>query len=55
MSSPDLLSGRIYGEMGSTNPARIALRKLMGSKERADLARAAEAAEPAVELAEAVA
>jgi 1H-pyrrole-2-carbonyl-[peptidyl-carrier protein] brominase len=29
----DLLSGRIYGEIGSTNPARIAMRKLMATKE----------------------
>ena len=33
--SLDLLSGRIYGEMGATNPARIAVRRLMASKERA--------------------
>ena len=32
----DLLSGRIYGEMGATNPARIAMRKLMAIKEQAD-------------------
>jgi flavin-dependent dehydrogenase len=30
----DLLSGRIYGEMGATNPARIAMRKLMANKDR---------------------
>jgi flavin-dependent dehydrogenase len=29
----DLLSGRIYGELGGTNPARIAMRKLMAAKE----------------------
>ncbi|MEO7166093.1 MAG: FAD-dependent monooxygenase [Spartobacteria bacterium] len=29
----DLLSGRIYGEMGETNPARIAMRKLVTTKE----------------------
>jgi hypothetical protein len=29
----DLLSGRIYGEMGATNTARIAMRKLMATKE----------------------
>jgi flavin-dependent dehydrogenase len=31
--SLDLLSGRIYGEMAATNPARIALRRLMATKE----------------------
>ena len=36
VSSLDLLSGRIYGEMGATNPARIAVRRLMASKERAE-------------------
>ena len=30
----DLLSGRIYGELGATNTARIAMRKLMATKER---------------------
>ncbi len=34
----DLFSGRIYGEMGATNPARLAMRKLMASKEKADQA-----------------
>ncbi len=29
----DLLSGRIYGEMGANNPARIAMRKLIANKE----------------------
>ncbi len=29
----DLLSGHIYGEIGATNPARIAVRKLMAAKE----------------------
>ena len=32
----DLLSGRIYGEIGSTNPARIAMRRLMALKEQSD-------------------
>ncbi len=36
VSSLDLLSGRIYGEMGATNPARIAVRRLMASKEKAE-------------------
>jgi hypothetical protein len=31
--SLDLLSGRIYGDMAATNPARIALRRLMATKE----------------------
>jgi 1H-pyrrole-2-carbonyl-[peptidyl-carrier protein] brominase len=31
--SLDLLSGMIYGEVGAKNPARIAVRKLMASKE----------------------
>ena len=31
--SLDLLSGLIYGEIGAKNPARIAIRKLMASKE----------------------
>ncbi|MEP6602221.1 MAG: hypothetical protein ABJB49_10510 [Nitrospirota bacterium] len=30
----DLLSGRIYGELGAANPARIAMRKLMATRER---------------------
>jgi flavin-dependent dehydrogenase len=38
VSSLDLLSGRIYGEMGATNPARIAIRKLMATKEKANQA-----------------
>ncbi len=29
----DLLSGRIYGEIGAKNPARIAMRKLIAAKE----------------------
>ncbi len=33
VSSLDLLSGRIYGEMAANNPARIALRRLMATKE----------------------
>jgi hypothetical protein len=32
----DLLSGRIYGEMGSTNSAHVAMRKLMAAKRNAD-------------------
>ncbi len=46
----DVLSGRIYGEIGATNPARIAMRNLMAAKEREDRNRAAaagEAREPA--------
>jgi flavin-dependent dehydrogenase len=35
VSSLDLLAGRIYGERGATNPARLAMRKLMASKETA--------------------
>ncbi|MGH8093915.1 MAG: NAD(P)/FAD-dependent oxidoreductase [Chthoniobacterales bacterium] len=34
VSSLDLLSGRIYGELGATNPARMAMRRLMAAKER---------------------
>ncbi len=36
----DLLSGRIYGDLGATNPARIAMRKLVAAKdgERAERA-----------------
>ncbi|MBA3727136.1 MAG: FAD-dependent monooxygenase [Armatimonadetes bacterium] len=30
----DVLSGRIYGEEGAKNPARIAMRKLMAAKEK---------------------
>ena len=40
----DLLSGRIYGEMGANNAARIAMRKLMAIKEREQAERAAKAA-----------
>ena len=29
----DILSGRIYGELGAKNPARISMRKLMATKE----------------------
>ena len=32
--SLDLLSGRIYGELGANNVARIAMRKLMATKEQ---------------------
>ncbi len=32
--SLDLLSGRIYGELGANNLARIAMRRLMATKER---------------------
>ena len=35
LTSLDILSGRIYGERAATNPARIAIRKLMASKEAA--------------------
>jgi flavin-dependent dehydrogenase len=35
VTSLDILSGRIYGERAATNPARIAVRKLMASKEAA--------------------
>ena len=35
VTSLDILSGRIYGERAATNPARIAIRKLMASKEAA--------------------
>jgi 1H-pyrrole-2-carbonyl-[peptidyl-carrier protein] brominase len=35
VTSLDILSGRIYGERATTNPARIAIRKLMASKEAA--------------------
>src|SRR6266542_1440974 len=35
ITSLDILSGRIYGERAATNPARIAIRKLMASKEAA--------------------
>jgi flavin-dependent dehydrogenase len=30
----DLLAGRIYGEEGAKNPARVAMRRLMATKER---------------------
>lgn len=36
MDALDLLSGRIYGDMGAKNPARIAMRKLMALKEKGD-------------------
>ena len=32
--SLDLLSGRIYGELGANNIARINMRKLMANKEK---------------------
>ena len=35
----DLLSGRIYGELGATNTARIAMRKLMAVKDQERIAR----------------
>ena len=34
VDSLDLLAGRIYGEEGAKNPARIAIRRLMAIKER---------------------
>ena len=41
----DLLSGRIYGEMGANNAARIAMRKLMAVKEREQAAKVADESE----------
>ena len=35
VTSLDILSARIYGERAATNAARIAIRKLMASKEAA--------------------
>jgi len=35
VTSLDSLSGQIYGERAATNPVRIAMRKLMASKEAA--------------------
>ena len=34
VDSLDLLAGRIYGEEARKNPARLALRKLMATRER---------------------
>ena len=34
VDSLDLLAGRIYGEEGAKNPARVAMRRLMATKER---------------------
>jgi flavin-dependent dehydrogenase len=51
--SLDLLSGRIYGELGANNVARIAMRKLMATKEQERAALDALDHEPA-ELAMAV-
>ena len=34
VDSLDLLAGRIYGEEGAKNPARVAMRRLMAAKER---------------------
>lgn len=51
----DLLSGRIYGELGATNAARIAMRKLMAAKERERPERSLGATAPEWQMATAVA
>ncbi len=43
----DILSGRIYGELGAKNPARISMRKLMAAKEAERAAQRAREHQPA--------
>ncbi len=51
----DLLSGRIYGELGATNTARIAMHKLMATKERERAEQSPRATAPESQIATAVA
>ena len=51
----DLLSGRIYGELGAKNAARIAMRKLLATKERERTEQSSKATAPEPPVATAIA